>query len=123
MNNTIYSSSRRRPGSKLFKILDPGLRRDDASCRLALLSALLLLTACAPTAVNKEATSQDTAQVQAFNTHCSACHALPAPKRHRFEEWQLLLGVMEQRMSERGMTALSEQDRDAILAYLKRHGR
>jgi cytochrome c5 len=92
-------------------------------CRLALVLTALLVAACSHTPANTDTSPELAAQTQIFSAHCGACHATPAPRRHNYEEWQLLLGVMEQRMQERGMNALSEQDRTAILAYLKRTGR
>ncbi|MCG6863845.1 MAG: cytochrome c [Thiogranum sp.] len=60
---------------------------------------------------------------QVFTSRCSVCHAPPHPKRHSYAEWELLLPVMEKRMEERGMGQLSDQDRVAILSYLKANGR
>jgi hypothetical protein len=64
-----------------------------------------------------------TLRTQVFMSRCSICHAPPHPKRHSYAEWQLLLPVMEQRMQERGMGELSDQDRVAILSYLKSNSR
>ena len=66
---------------------------------------------------------EQTLRTQVFMSRCSICHAPPHPKRHSYAEWQLLLPVMEQRMEERGMGQLSDQDRVAILSYLKSNGR
>lgn len=90
---------------------------------LSPLPIALLITACSQAPVRTDVSPELAAQRQTFNTRCSGCHALPAARRHNYEEWQILLGVMEQRMKERGMSALSAQDRAAILAYLKRNGR
>jgi cytochrome c5 len=93
------------------------------TCRLALALTATLVTACSHTPANTDTSPELAAQAQIFNTRCSACHATPAPRRHNYEEWRILLGIMEQRMQERGMNTLSERDRTAIMAYLKRTGR
>ncbi len=54
---------------------------------------------------------------------CSACHAVPHPKRNNASEWQHLLTLMEQRMNERGMDALTNEQRKTILAYLQTNAR
>lgn len=64
-----------------------------------------------------------TPEAQAYAAHCSACHALPHPKRHSYPEWQTLVAVMEQRMRERGIPPLDKQQRGAILAYLEHNSR
>lgn len=60
---------------------------------------------------------------QVFASRCSACHAVPHPGRHSYEAWVYLVSVMEQRMAERGMGELTEEDRATILAYLHDHSR
>ena len=89
--------------------------------RPALLPVMALIAACSINAVT--VTPEQAAQAQVFNTRCSVCHALPAAKRYNYAQWRDLLGIMEQRMQERGLAGLGERDRNAILAYLKRNGR
>lgn len=91
--------------------------------RLTPVLTALFVTACSHAPVSTDTSPELAAQAQLFKTRCSTCHALPSPRRHNYEEWQILLGVMEQRMQERGMNGFSEQDRASILAYLKREGR
>lgn len=100
-----------------------------AACRRASVAGPLLLwpalmcltTACTSTPLASEA--DQTVKAQMFSARCSTCHALPHPKRHSYPEWQHLVAVMEQRMQERGMTPLDEQQRRDILTYLKLNGR
>jgi hypothetical protein len=82
---------------------------------------MLFATACTSTPPAGE--TDQLVQAQAFSSHCSACHALPHPKRHRYPEWQRLVAIMEQRMQERGMAPLGDQQRRDILAYLRLNGR
>jgi hypothetical protein len=84
---------------------------------------LLALVATGCTAPLTGDSTALTPEAQAFAAHCSACHALPHPKRHSYPEWQTLVAVMEQRMLERGMQPLDEQQRGAILAYLEHNSR
>ena len=65
----------------------------------------------------------NSAGAQAYAGRCGTCHALPHPKRLGYEGWQAVLPVMEQRIEERGMVALGEQEREAILNYLRDHAR
>jgi len=58
-----------------------------------------------------------------FAAHCSVCHALPHPERHDAAGWRILVPVMELRMSQRGLPALSEEEKASILSYLERHAR
>ncbi|VAX09939.1 hypothetical protein MNBD_GAMMA26-1477 [hydrothermal vent metagenome] len=60
---------------------------------------------------------------QLYIGKCSACHALPHPKRNNYREWQHLLVLMQQRMAERGMPALTVEEKETLLGYLKRHAR
>lgn len=58
-----------------------------------------------------------------YRAKCSMCHALPHPKRHTAEQWQHVVGMMEQRMAERKFNRLTQQERDEIMAYLTKHAR
>ncbi len=56
-----------------------------------------------------------------YSKQCGSCHAVPHPKRLSFGGWKNLLPIMEMRIKERGMTKLSETDKEKILRYLKMH--
>ena len=58
-----------------------------------------------------------------YISRCSSCHALPHPGRHGYDAWVYLVSIMEQRMAERGMAGLTDEDRADILAYLHAHAR
>ncbi len=60
---------------------------------------------------------------QLYANKCGGCHAVPHPKRNTKTEWHHLLSLMEQRIKERGMTALSDNERETLLAYLQRNAR
>ncbi len=60
---------------------------------------------------------------QAFSARCSSCHATPHPARHDWHGWLYLVSLMERRMAERGMAAMSADEKALILAYLKEHAR
>jgi hypothetical protein len=94
------------------------------SC-LPVLSLGITLAACSTTPRDATAWLPDkgTPEAQVYIDRCAICHALPHPRRHSYQDWQNLLPVMEQRMAERGVTPLSDGDRQAILAYLKVNGR
>ncbi len=54
---------------------------------------------------------------------CAACHALPHPKRNTVNEWRHLVTLMEQRMAERNMLALSAKEKETIMRYLQSNAR
>jgi len=60
---------------------------------------------------------------QHFIERCSACHAVPHPKRHSADEWPHYVALMEKRMAQRGKTPLSDAARSLILEYLIQHAR
>ncbi len=88
--------------------------------RLVCIGFPLLLTACA---VSTPLPEQESIAFDAYRKHCGACHALPHPGRHTFEAWRQVVTLMERRMEEKGLAPLSTEERDLILAYLKRHAR
>jgi cytochrome c5 len=58
-----------------------------------------------------------------YTEKCSACHALPHPKRNTAAEWRRLFALMEQRMAERHMTPFSTEERKTLLHYLQANAR
>lgn len=92
------------------------------ACTPRIWPALLLAafaTACSTTPPG----NPDDPDLQAFAADCSICHALPHPKRHTYPQWQALVAAMDSRRQERGMPPLDEDQRRAVLAYLKQHAR
>ncbi|MDX8392463.1 MAG: cytochrome c [Mariprofundaceae bacterium] len=57
-----------------------------------------------------------------FAQQCSACHALPHPKRLDWARWQPMLRVMKKRMNERNML-INDAEWRRIAIYLKAHAR
>ncbi len=64
----------------------------------------------------------DSPAARLFAERCSACHALPHPKRLDWPHWQHMLRVMKQRMEARGM-AMTQEEWRVIAAYLRNHAR
>jgi len=58
-----------------------------------------------------------------FAARCSTCHALPHPKRLDWQHWRHMLGLMKQRMDERGVAEPSKEEWRRIASYLKAHAR
>jgi len=54
---------------------------------------------------------------------CGACHAVPHPKRNTAAEWQHLFVLMEQRMIERNIVALTDEQREMLMSYLQNNAR
>lgn len=86
-----------------------------------LLTLGILFTGCAsqPTVIP----AADSQAALLYQQKCSACHALPHPTRNTYEEWQHLVGVMQQRMAEKQITPLDASQRAQILSYLKQYSR
>ncbi len=83
-------------------------------------TAVLLAWGCAQTTPIPEPESKE---AQVYAARCGSCHSLPHPKRSGYEHWEHLVSVMESQLEHRGMPPLTEEDRTAILAYLKTHSR
>ena len=64
-----------------------------------------------------------TPAAQIYSKRCGICHAVPHPARHSYTGWLRLLPLMEQRMAERGIRPLTNEERSAILRYLQAHAR
>ncbi len=90
---------------------------------LILLASLIgaAATGCAtgPTSI-PDASS---AGARLYVSKCGACHSLPHPKRNSYREWQHLLELMQQRMAEQKMPALTGEEKEVLLGYLQRHAR
>jgi hypothetical protein len=65
----------------------------------------------------------DSAAAQLYIDKCSACHAVPHPKRNTVDDWHHLIPLMEQRMAERGKEPLTDEERETLMKYLDTHAR
>lgn len=90
--------------------------------RLMIMTITILLLA-APVHAATPIPDADAPEAKVYTARCSACHALPHPKRLYFKQWEHMLNLMYVRISERSMEPLSDEDQKAILVYLKRHAR
>ena len=90
-----------------------------------LLLALVILgpalTGCAggPTPIPEP----DSAAARLYADRCGACHAVPHPRRNTVDDWHHLLPLMEQRIAERGLTPLTDEERETLSQYLDAHAR
>jgi len=94
--------------------------------RISLVCLLLETAGCAIQTGNPGATpipDAGSSNARVYAARCGSCHALPHPSRLTYQGWVQLLPLMERRMAERGMSSLSEAERNEILAYLKAHAR
>ena len=94
------------------------------SCCYLLAVLTNMLAGCtALSATHNPAEHDNSPAATLYRTRCSACHALPDPRRLSFTGWQAVIPVMQHRMHERGMDALDPQQRQTLLAWLKAHSR
>jgi len=87
--------------------------------RILMIASLLCL---ASPAWATDIPDADSAGGALYAERCSACHALPHPKRLDWEGWRHMLSVMKKRMDEKGMSMDTSEWRK-ISAYLKGHAR
>jgi len=83
---------------------------------------MILFLSVATNASAMDIPAADSAGARLYAKRCSTCHALAHPKRLDWAHWQSMLGVMEQRMDEKGMR-MDKADWQEIAAYLKRYAR
>lgn len=82
----------------------------------------LIATVCALTTTAcsslPESGSQD---AKLYAARCGACHKPPEPKENHVFQWERLITMMDRRILHTGMTPLTPQERDTLIAYLTRH--
>ena len=84
-----------------------------------MLCAVLAITACS----TSQLPAPRSEGAALYRARCGGCHALAHPRRHTAEGWAQMMDLMEQRMRERGMPALSDDERRIIMGYLTDHAR
>jgi len=95
--------------------------RGDTRQAFAAVASVLLMAGCASNGTPIPAPQSETALL--FADKCGECHAVPHPARHSADEWPHYVALMEQRMAERNIVALSDAQRQSILEYLSEYGR
>jgi mono/diheme cytochrome c family protein len=71
----------------------------------------------------------ETPDGQVYARRCGGCHGtshvgghgVPDPRFRTMAEWEKILTKMERLMHERGITSLTELEREAIIRYLRQH--
>ena len=85
----------------------------------------LLLAGCGSNGGTADHHAADAASVQSRNgvlgKYCSSCHAPPSPKLHSKSEWPGVVARMNLHRVEARMTALTDPERQQVLAYLQSH--
>jgi len=85
-----------------------------------LIPVMLLLSIFATPSIAAEADSD----AALFELRCgTGCHQLPEPSMLKPKQWQRVMITMEKRMAQAGMTALTTDERERLLAYLSKHAR
>ena len=67
--------------------------------------------------------SPDSPNTALFQRTCSRCHALPDPKQHTADEWPGVVERMRKNMEIMGKTAITDQQRDGLVEYLRMNPR
>ena len=85
----------------------------------------ILLAGCSGGGSGSAGHAPDTAAVQppagVLGQHCSQCHAAPSPDLHSKSEWPSVVARMEMHRVEARMPALTDHERQDVLAYLQSH--
>jgi cytochrome c5 len=55
--------------------------------------------------------------------HCGLCHGAPAPSVHTAEHWPGVLYRMQNRMAQKGIRPLSDDELNTLRDYLLKHSR
>ncbi|MFQ5508861.1 MAG: hypothetical protein ACE5FN_05945 [Leptospirillia bacterium] len=86
----------------------------------ALGMAALLLSGCVEAF---EVPEMQSPEGKAFIRRCSLCHALPDPIRMTYAGWEVVVARMALNIRAQNVPQMSDEERDQILAYLKRHAK
>lgn len=65
---------------------------------------------------------EGTAAAELYRSRCGGCHHPIAPSSLKYPVWEMILPRMEQRMRESGSPPLSADERETIVAYLRKYG-
>lgn len=68
------------------------------------------------------AAEADTGQ-EIFQSICSRCHKLPEAEKRTARQWEIIIDVMQQVMSQRGKAALTDSQKQQVLHYLESSSR
>lgn len=99
-------------------LLLEGMRATDRPSNADLDTLISYLQAHAlPTAEPGELT--DGAGAELFIEMCSICHETPSPKAHTAEGWEPIVARMRANMSLFGLSPLTDEQMDRIVAYLR----
>lgn len=59
-----------------------------------------------------------------FNLRCGGfCHQLPEPSMLTAKQWRMIMTVMQQRMKQKGIDQLTDEEFETIFIYLKDNAR
>jgi len=80
-----------------------------------LLSASLL-AGCSP-----NVPEPDSPGARLYVKHCNGCHRVFAPGSLKYAMWEFQLERMQGEMVRRGVSPLTPDEKETVLAYLRRH--
>lgn len=90
-------------------------------CCLILTAAPLLVAHAEEKPVSEVVVTEDSIDEgkQVFQSRCSNCHKLPKKTRRTAKQWDQMIEIMQAIMTQRGVTVLSDDEKQQVLAYLK----
>jgi mono/diheme cytochrome c family protein len=96
-----------------------------------LVTALFVLLSVSGCAMLTGIPDLDTPEGRVYAQRCGACHGtshvsghgIPDPRFRTMAEWKEILPKMERLIRGRGLTPLTESERDAVTRYLRQHAK
>ena len=89
---------------------------DQAKPGLAVLALAGMIVAC-----STPLPESDSQEAKLYQQKCSGCHRLYAPRVLTAEMWSFMVARMEKEFRCRGVPPLTEEEKRAILSYLRLH--
>lgn len=68
-------------------------------------------------------TVRSDADFQRFSHRCGVCHVTPDPALHSIDRWEKVVSKMAITVNSAGLLPLSDEDRAAILRFLRDHAK
>lgn len=88
--------------------------------------ASMVLVACGPQATPLPAQplpEADSPVAKMLVDRCGRCHGAPNPAVHTAFEWPSVIHRMQNRMSQKGVKVLSDDELATLIAYLQKYAR
>ena len=76
----------------------------------------VLLAAC-----SSPLPEEGSAAASLYRERCGGCHRVYSPRSLKYPLWEVIVGRMQAKIAQSGGTPLAREERETILAYLRKH--